>query len=308
MNWFRENPFWGAFIAIAGGALLLALGLLWWTRSSFETAMASYRESATQQTQLESGNPYPSQANVAKMKTYLDEYKSGLDKLKAELKRHMLPEAPLAPNEFQTRLRQAIGAVTENARNHRVKLPANFNLGFDEFVSALPSPDDAPGLGQELAQIQLLLNTIIEARVDAITAFHRIPQSGTASAASPAAAATPPRGPQKPPPGPKLVEQRSVEVSLSASPSAGRKAINQISAANDQFFIVRAVYVKNQKDKGPTRETPIGTAATVPAVPTAAAPATSAAPAATPAGPLNFIVGNEHIDLSARVELVNFRL
>jgi hypothetical protein len=303
MNWFRENPFWGAFIAIAGAALLLALGLLWWTKNSFEDAMTTYRESATEQTRLESGNPYPSQANVAKMKTYLDEYKNSLDKLKAELKTHMLPEAPLAPNEFQTRLRQAIGAIAENARSHRVKLPANFNLGFDEFVSALPSPDDAPALGQELAQIQLLLNTIIEARVDAITAFHRVPAA--ASAPAPVAAASPPRGPQKPPPGPKLIEQRTVEVSLSALPSAGRKAINQISAVNDQFFIVRAVYVKNQKDKGPPRENPAGTIAAAPSIPaTAAAPA----PGATPAGPLSFIVGNEHIDLSARVELVNFRL
>src|SRR5207249_5162466 len=152
---------------------------------------------------LESGNPYPSQANVTKMKTYLDEYKSVLDKLKAELNTHMLPEAPLAPNEFQTRLRQAIGAVAENARSHRVKLPANFNLGFDEFVAALPSPDDAPALGQQLAQIQLLLNTIIEARVDAITAFHRVPQAASAASPAVAATATPARGPQKPAAGPK---------------------------------------------------------------------------------------------------------
>ena len=300
MNWFRENPFWSAFIVVAGGAVLVALGLLWWTKSSFEEAMATYRESAAEQTRLESGNPYPSQANVAKMKTYLDEYKRALDKLKAELKTHIVPEAPLAPNEFQTRLRQAIGAVAENARSHRVRLPANFNLGFDEFISALPAPDEAPALGQELAQIQLLLNMIIEARVDAITAFHRVPQA--ASATSAVAAATPPRGPQKPPTGPKLIEQRTVEVSLSASPSAGRKVINQISATNDQFFIVRAVYVKNQKDKGPPREN------AGPSAPVSPPNPTGAAPAATPAGPLNFIVGNEHIDLSARVELVNFRL
>jgi len=303
MNFFRENPFWGAFIAIAGGALLLALGVLWWTRSSFEDAMASYQDSATEQTRLESGNPYPSQANVAKMKTYLDEYKGALDKLKTELKTQMLPEAPLAPNEFQTRLRQTIGAVAENARSHRVKLPANFNLGFDEFVSALPSPDDAPALGQELTQIQLLLNTIIEARVDAITSFRRVPKSGAVSDASPAAAGTPPRGVQKPPA--KLVEQRTVEISLSALPSAGRKVINQISSASDQFFIVRAVYIKNQKDKGPARENPTGTTAVVPSIPDVKV---APAPGATPSGPLNFIVGNEHIDLSARVELVNFKL
>src|ERR671925_610478 len=99
MNWFRENPFWGAFIAIVGGAVLLAFGLLWWTKSNFEDATVKYRESAAEQTKLESGNPYPSAANVAKMKGYLDEYQSTLDKLKAELKTHLLPEAPLAPNE-----------------------------------------------------------------------------------------------------------------------------------------------------------------------------------------------------------------
>jgi hypothetical protein len=219
----------------------------------------------------------------------------------------MLTEAPLAPNEFQTRLRQAIIHTAENARNNRVKLPANFFLGFDEFVSSLPSSEDAPALGQELSEVQLLLNTIIEARVDAITAFHRVSHPGTATGASPAPAATP-RTPSKPSPGPKTIEQRTVEFAISASPAAGRRVINQISADNEQFFIIRAIYVKNQKDKGPPRETAAGTGAAIP-LPNPVVPAgASPAPAATPAGPLNFIVGNEHIDLSARVELVNFRL
>ena len=306
MNWFRENPFWSAFIAIAGGGLLLAAGLLWWTKGSYEDAMAKYRESAAEQTRLESGNPYPSATNVGKMKTYLDNYKAALEKLKAELKMRMLTETPLAPNEFQTRLRQAIIHTAENARNHRVKLPGNFFLGFDEFVSSLPSPEEAPALGQELSQVQLLLNTIIEARVDAITAFRRISHPGTAPGTSPAPAATP-RTPSKPSPGPKLIEQRTVEFAISASPTAGRRVINQISADNEQFFIIRAIHVKNQKDKGPPRETPAGAGAAI--LPTPAGPAgASPAPAATPTGPLNFIVGNEHIDLSARVELVNFRL
>jgi hypothetical protein len=303
MNWFRENPFWSAFIVIAGGALLLAAGFLWWTKGSYEDAMAKYRESAAEQTRLEGGNPYPSAANVGKMKTYLDNYKTALDKLKAELKTRMLTEAPLAPNEFQTRLRQAIIRTTENARNNRVKLPANFFLGFDEFVSSLPSPEDAPALGQELSQVQLLLNTIIEARVDAITAFHRISHPGTATAAAPTPAATP-RTPSKPSPGPKLIEQRTVEFAISTSPTAGRRVINQIAAENEQFFIIRAIRVKNQKDKGPPRENAGPTAPIPPPNPAGA----GAAPAATPAGPLNFIVGNEHIDLSARVEIVNFRL
>jgi hypothetical protein len=301
MNWFRENPFWSAFIAIAGGALLLAAGFLWWTKGSYEDAMAKYRESAAEQTRLESGNPYPSAANLGKMKTYLDNYKASLDKLKGELKTRMLTETPLAPNEFQTRLRQAIIRTAENARNNRVRLPGNFFLGFDEFVSSLPTPEEAPALGQELSQVQLLLNTIIEARVDAITAFRRVAHSGTATVAGPVPSATPRPG-VKPSPGPKVIDQRTVEFAISASPTAGRRVINQIAAANEQFFIIRAIHVKNQKDKGPPRENAGPTAPIPPPNPP------GVAPAATPAGPLNFIVGNEHINLSARVELVNFRL
>src|SRR5437764_4874327 len=134
MNWFRENPFWSAFIAIAGSALLLAAGLLWWTKGSYEDAITKYRDSASEQIRLESGNPYPSAANAGKMKTYLDDYKAALEKLKTELKAHMLTESPLAPNEFQTRLRQPITRTTENDRSHRVKLPPNFSPGFDKFV------------------------------------------------------------------------------------------------------------------------------------------------------------------------------
>src|SRR6266513_6311860 len=300
MNWFRENPFWSAFIAIAGGALLLAAAFLWWTKGSYEDAMAKYRESAAEQTRLESGNPYPSAPNVGKMKTYLDNYKATLDKLKAELKTRMLTEAPLAPNEFQTRLRQAIIHTAENARNNRVKLPVNFFLGFDEFVSSLPTPEEAPALGQELSQVQLLLNTIIEARVDAITAFHRIHHPGITPAAGAVSAATP-RAPPKPSPGPRLIEERTVEFAIAASPTAGRRVINQVAATNEQFLIIRAVRVKSQKDKGPPRGNPAGPGAAVPPPNPVPPPGAAAAPAATPAGPLNFIVGNEHIDFSARV-------
>jgi len=302
MNWFRQNPFWSAFIGLAGGALLLSLGLLWRTKGSYDDAVAQYRDAASAKATLENGNPYPSAANVTKMKMYLDDYKGALDKLKAELKAHMLPEVPLAPNEFQTHLRQAISQTMENARSHRVKLPANFFLGFDEFVSSLPSPEAAPALGQELSQIQLLLNTIIEARIDAITAFRRVPHSGTAVAATPAITARP-----APKQSAKLLEQRTVEFTIAASPTAGRKVINQITATNEQFFIIRAVQVKNQKDKGPARETLSPSGAGIVNNPRPAV-AGGPTPAATPSGPLNFIVGNEHIDLSARVELVNFRL
>jgi hypothetical protein len=244
------------------------------------------------------------------MRVHLAEYRASLDKLKAELATHVFAVPQLQPNEFQSRLLDAITSTTRNASEHRVKLPANFKLGFDEFVSTLPKTEDAPRLGQELAQIQLLLDMIIEARVDGITMFRRVGHEATASPAAPTMPTPAPSrlSPTQPPAGAKAIESRAVEFTVSAPPSAARKIVNGIAAATDQFFIMRTLHVKSQKDKGPPREATVAGAATAPvATPApASAPAPGASPAATPAGAIQFIVGNEHIDLSARVDLVDF--
>ena len=83
----------------------------------------------------------------------------------------------------------------------------------------------------------------------------------------------------------------------------------EISAADEQFFIIRSLHVKNQKEKGPPRES--GASETANATPNSATKTTAAATpnptsSAPPSTALNFIVGNEHIDVSARVEMVNF--
>jgi hypothetical protein len=58
------------------------------------------------------------------------------------------------------------------------------------------------------------------------------------------------------------------------------------------------LYVHNEKDKGPPHEKaasppPTPSAQTIPGQPSAAAP-------------LNFIVGNEHIEVSATIEMLRF--
>ena len=93
----------------------------------------------------------------------------------------------MAPNEFQSHLRLAMTAVADKARANKVRLPDKFYLGFDEFAAALPNEAAAPQLGQELAQIEWLLDTLFEARVDALTSFRRISlpdEHGTAAPAS----------------------------------------------------------------------------------------------------------------------------
>src|SRR6266404_5382713 len=289
MNWYRENRWLGNFLIAFAVTALLALFFLFSARSGFTEASAQFNEAATERNRLEHLNPFPNEGNFRKTRTALDDYGATLTKLKAELRAQVLPVEPIAPNEFQSRLRRAIVNTTEKARANRVKLPENFHLGFDEFRTTLPTTAAAPLLGQELAQVELLFGILIDARVDAIAAVKR-----TTPPAEATAAPTPskkPSGPANAAP-PALVERSIVDLTFTASPSAMRKVLNQIASSDRQFFIVRTLYVRNEQLKGPSREQ------------SNAAPA-----AATPTAPtsgLKFIVGNEHVEATATIETVRF--
>jgi len=287
MNWYRENRWLGNFLIAFAVTALVALWFLFRARSGFTEASAQFNEAATERNRLEHLNPFPNEGNFRKTQAALNDYGATLTKLKAELRAQVLPVEPIAPNEFQSRLRRAIVNTTEKARANRVKLPENFHLGFDEFRTTLPTTAAAPLLGQELAQVELLFGILIDARVDAIAAVKRT----TPPAEATAAPTPPPKKPSAPAnAAPPVVERAIVDLTFTASPSAMRKVSNQIASAERQFFIVRTLYVRNQQLKGPAREQTAATAGTTP-------PPTSA---------IKFIVGNEHVEITARIEIVRF--
>jgi len=286
MNWYRENRWLGNFLIAFAVTALLALWFLFRARSGFTEASAQFNEAATERNRLEHLNPFPNEGNFRKTQAALNDYGATLTKLKEELRARVLPVEPIAPNEFQSRLRRAIVNTTEKARANRVKLPENFHLGFDEFRTTLPTTAAAPLLGQELAQVELLLGILIDARVDSITTVKRILPPETAAATTPAARK--PAGAADA--APAVVERAIVDLTFTASPSAMRKVLNQIASGERQFFIVRTLYVRNQQLKGPDREQRAATAATT----------------TPPASAIKFIVGNEHVEITARIEMVRF--
>jgi hypothetical protein len=139
------------------------------------------------------------------------------------------------------------------------------------------------------------MNSLLDAHVDAVTAFRRAPlleehnPSPAGPAATPATAVN------------KLFQRNVVETTFLSTPSAARKVINQIAAANQHFCIIRVLHIRNEKEKGPPREG-AGEAAA------ASVPAPSPAAKTTPAPALNFIVGNEKIETTAKIEIVRFTL
>jgi len=301
MKWFQQNRALGTLLVVSAICILLGAALLYWRWSVWNDAKQTFDQATAERNRLQGVNPFPDDTNYRKLQGYLERYNRELDKFKDELKAEVVPAPPLAPNEFQSRLRQATLAAQERARTNNVKLPDNFQLGFDDFARIMPSTAIATLLGQELSQVQMLINILLDAKVDGITSFRRRPlpeERGTSATPTPSpgqrvattaksadAAAS------------KLIERNVVDISFKAAPGAARKVLNEITSSSGQFFIVRTLYVHNEKEKGPPHER------TATATPT---PNPQASPGQQGAGALNFIVGNEHVEVSATIEMLRF--
>ena len=301
MKWFQQNRALGTLLVVSGICILVGGALLYWRWSVWSGVKQTFDQATAERNRLQRLDPFPNNANYRKLKGYVEAYSAALDKFKQELKGEVAPELPLAPNEFQSRLRQATLAAQERARTNNVKLPGNFQLGFDEFAKTMPDTAVAPLLGQELSQVQMLINILVDAKVDSITSFRRrpLPEERGASPTP-----TPPSGQRvtttaKPgaTPATTLIKRNVVDVAFKSTPGAAQKVINEIASSTGQFFIIRTLYVHNEKDKGPPRER---TAAPTPP------PSPQPSPGQSPAGALNFIVGNEHIEVSATIEMLRF--
>jgi len=303
MKWFQQNRAFGILLIGFAICALLVGALFYWRWSVWADARQTFDQVAAERNRLRQLDPFPNDANYRKLQGYLESYTSALDKFKEQLKGDVAPAPPLAPNDFQSRLRQATVATLDRARANNVKLPDRFLLGFDEFARAMPNTAVTRLLGQELSQIQMLINILLDSKVESVTSFHRAPLTEEGKALpTPTAFPAPGRSlaTVKPTgtPAPKLIERNVVDVTFKAAPAAARRVLNEIAASSGQFFIIRTLYVHNEKDKGPPRERG---ASPTPTPSTQAGPGQPGA-----AGALNFIVGNEHIEVSATIEMLRF--
>ena len=304
MKWFQQNRELGVLLIAVAACALLVVGLFYWRWSAWTQAKQTFDVAATERNRLTHLDPFLNDANYRKLQGYVKAYSTALEKFKEALKTEVVPAPPLAPNEFQSRLRLVTVATVDRARANNVKLPDRFQLGFDEFATTMPPTGVTALLGQELSQVQKLMNIVIDAKVDSVTSLHRLSfpeESRVAATPTPSVPGRVAAAKASATPAPPLIDRNVIDISFKAAPSAARKALNEIAASTGQFFVIRTLYVHNEKDKGPARER------TISAIPTPSP--VSAAPTPAPAAssaPLNFIVGTEHIEVSATIEMLRF--
>ncbi|MEI8340274.1 MAG: Amuc_1100 family pilus-like protein [Verrucomicrobiota bacterium] len=279
MNWIKENKFLAGFLAaLVVGAGFLAF-LLITNQGKFTEVSDNYSKQAEELKRLQNLVPYPDEANLKLMREQKDEYVANIGKLEKELATaHQFSLEPMQPSEFQDLLKKTVDAVIEKSGTG--VLPQKFYLGFDVYQTKPPGGEAAAPLARELKAIDLVVNTLIDAKVTSITDIKRPPLP---EETDPKAAAT-----QK-----KLVRKTPFDITFVADQGRMRKALDDIVGSKKQFFILRALIVKNEKEKGPARAD-------------ASAPSTSGTTDETQR--IKIIVGTEKLIVTARIEIVDFAL
>ncbi len=299
MNWFKENKFLTGYIA----AMVVGVGvfgyLLFAAKGSYDEASDKYEHQASELSRLQHLQPYPNTANLEKVADQKKDHATKVEELRKTVVGMKLAQEPLSPEQFQDKLRASVTAFNQKAADKGTKIPDKFYLGFDTYATVPPKPEVAPFLGRELKVIENVLNDIINSNateLNSVKPDDMIEEKGggkKSGGGTQGGQGTNQKG-QK-----SVASRHSFEIVFTGYNRAAQSVINEITSDHDQFLIPRLVIVKNEKEQGPSKEAP------APATPAPTPTAGGAGSDATP-GPPPIIVGNETVQVTLLVEMVDF--
>ncbi len=301
MDWIRKNKFLTGvlgFVVVVAGVLGY---LLFAQMGTYDQTSQDYDAAVKELDRLQGETPFPYQKSKANLVELRQKTTNQVSELQKQLADYEPPaeRANFSPTEFQDKLRRVVDEVTQAARGANVELPPDFYMGFEQYRGTLPDATAAPMLSRELDAIQDLLKILITHRIDKLISIKRAPLPAEAGGGAASRPVVPPR-PGAPPPLAESVSRTVLDIAFSGAPSSFRDTLDDM-VNSKRLFLVRAVQVKNQSQKGPPRESSAATAQATPApggTPDPNAVATPDKPAIT------YIVGLEKLDLDMRIELV----
>jgi hypothetical protein len=290
MNWIKSNKFLTGFFAV----MLVGIGVLGYflfsASSEFDTTADTYRGKADELNRLRHLPLYPNARNLKALEAQKSDAAKLVAKFQEQLATREFPADEITPQQFQDRLKEQVTDTVKRAGEAHMELPKDkFYLGFDPYESRPPEPEAVGPLTRQLKAIQWVMDKFIEAKITQLTSLKRIPLPEEKSLAS--AANNNRKQDRQERAGRELVSMFPVDVELVGRQRSIADALNAIVGASaPQFYIPRVVRIKNQKAKGPDRM-PAGAPAGVPG---------------QPAVPLGYIVGDEQLEASMRLEVVEF--
>lgn len=320
MSWIQDNKGPAAILGLTGAGVIGLSAMLFNAWSAEAAAQEEYDMVNASLARLKSATLAPTPENLAQKQKLVQDYEAAVGKLSLVLYKLQPEDKPTTNTEFQAKLKARIAEIRKLGGG---KLPADFNLAFDQYTSELPKSDQvAAELSTYLDSVEEILKLLIKSGVQSVIMFERSPLAsekgeadkprqpaskskakGNVAKAAPAAPAI------------NITERRQVRLAVRADQASIQTLLSSLASPSEMpfFTVARLVRIENEAQIGPARMAQSSAAPGLdPSAPEVApaGQADAAAPAKPgiqPAAPDSQVVlGREYLRAFLEIDLVKF--
>ncbi len=273
MDWARQNKTLASILGVmVAGGIALAV-LLFMAYSGYAATLENYQRAGSSLGTLKGAKLYPSAENVEAKQKAIDEYEAKVSTLGTVLLKLQKPVEKINEVDFQAKLRARSTEIKAAAEAAKIALAggASFAFGFDTYLGVLPRNGEvATELGDYLGGVDSVVSMMIESGVKSIDTIARtelaiekgaappppVPEKKKAKAKTTGKKKDAPEKKSAPPKEiAKVVERRTLTVTLTADQNALQNVMNKLASSSQMpyFTVVRLLRVDNTKLEGPLR-------------------------------------------------------
>lgn len=322
MSWINENKIPAAILGVTGLGAIGVGAMLFNAWSAAGSAQEEFDAVNASIATLRSAPLAPTPENLAAKQTLIQEYQKIVGNLSLVLYKLQPEDKPISNTDFQAKLKTKIAEIKKLGGN---KLPAEFNLSFDQYTSELPKSDQvATELSTYLDSIDEVVKLLLASGINSMDMMERselpsekgLPDKPASSAKAKA------KGIQsrqnQAPTAVNITDRRQLKVVVRADQAALQTVLSKLASPSDMpfFTVVRLLRIENESQEGPPRvatTSPSGDGLP-PVTPTTPAPtsdsaATEAAePKAVQPAPTDsrVVLGKETLRAYLEIDLVKF--
>lgn len=312
MSWINDNKF---VVALGGGTLVGAI-LLYVVGAQgtkrYEDAKERFDAAASEASGFESLALYPKPENRDGKRKAIEEYRKSVETLQAAFQPFRPQEIKnISPQEFTSRLLAANTEVRKAFEEAGTTVPEAFFLGFESYKTSLASPNTTGLLDYQLTSIKNLMLSLAKSKPSELKNFFRQTMPEEDGQAFTLGAA-------------EIARPFPLEITFRGPEASAREFLSNISKAEGQYVIVRALRIANEKKDPPraadakfeqpaaatsaTAADPFGGGFVLPGDETAKPeePATPAPAKANSSRILSQVLGDEEVLVFLRLDVLQF--
>lgn len=320
MSWIQDNKVPAAILGLTGAGVVGLGVMLFNAWSGASGAQEEFDMANASLARLKGASLAPTPENLAQKQKLVQEYTNEVGKLSLVLYKLQPEDKPTTNTEFQAKLKARIAEIKKAGGG---RLPAEFNLAFDQYTSELPKSDQvAAELSTYLDSVEEITRLLLKSGVRSVDQLERSQLASEKSEAEKQprqASKSKAKGPaQAAPSAISITERRQVRVVVRADQGALQTLLSALASPSEMpfFTVARLVRIENEAQIGPPRVA-AGSSPDVSLDPAAADSSAAPAPAQTdkpaavsgtqPAAPDSHVVlGRETLRAFIEIDLVKF--